>query len=1005
MEKMDLIELSDLYLAYKKAKSDAFFEAIHFDALAFSRYEERLHKNLIKLHKDLKSGAWWRDSSRIGGFLFAPKGIALPKSWSDAGSHFSTLDPCEDWRSKAAMTQDQPTADFRLVMAASIEYQVISALWILKVGHVYEASLDKNLSYGNRLRRRSSWRDAAGEGGINKDSLGLFKPYFSAYQAWRENGLKAIRVAIDSGRSVIAATMDAKRYYHNVSPEFLLRADYLDSISISLSPEQYSFTRNFINSLNVWYKSTPDFLVRPEGAIPVGLSASKVIANVALSEFDRRMRDSISPAYYGRYVDDIFIVVENVDGISSSQDFFKDLAEQFGDGLTFDSDTSITRFAPSYLSDSKVIFSPEKQKVFNLSGEFGLDLVGQIEQQIRQRSSEYKLLPVIPETTEGMLAKALLTSSDASLEADALRKADAVSIRRLGFAMLLGDVEAHARDLNPGSWLRIRETFYGMVARYVITPTGIFDYFNYILRVVGLAVSCGDHIKAAGLIVKFSEVLALVVRTVDADPSKLQLMVQLYARNLFQVSLQSSTVKGFKIVPAYLVLLRKIKKLSSIQTPAISNSPLREASNRLLFSDMGRRPYKEMWINHPATKGPRSPRAPSDLAVQKELRLGGLRRFIEVAERDYKKIYWPGVAFATRPLTIYEMTTVAPDLLSSPTLLRGALFALRGARSRRNGAPTIVDVKERGAQSLLSVPSQQKERVRVAIVSYLTELSDWHSALMGRPNRSLVRYKRFNKVINHILASDTKVDYLVFPEASVPRRWAFSASAKLAKSGVSFMAGLENENASGVFYNDALVALSTKWPGYNSHISYIQPKMLPAHEERKALKKVGRNLRSVAIKRARPVYKHGEHFFGLLICSDLTNIDNRRCFQGQVDTLFTLEWNQDVNSFSSLVEAAAQDLHAYIVQVNSRQYGDSRVRAPAVETFRRDVVQVKGGDEDYFVVAPLNISEIKKFHHSKGAKGNWKPLPIGFSMSSERKRSVVNAAASKKVQEMKKKKD
>ncbi|WP_427852168.1 RNA-directed DNA polymerase [Stenotrophomonas acidaminiphila] len=984
---MDFVELSDLYLAYKKAKSDAFFEAIHFDALAFSRYEEGLHKNLVRLLKGLKSGSWWRDPARIGGHLFAPKGIAFPSSWTKCGAgHFSSLDPCEDWRNKAKGSVEKPLADFRLIMSASVDYQVIGALWIIKVGHVFEATLDKDLSFGNRLRRRASWRDFSGEGGLNRDSLGLFTPYFSAYQAWRSNGLKAIRAAVLQGKKVIAATMDAKRYYHNVSPEFLLRPEYLSSAEVHLSSEQAEFTRLFIDSLNAWYRNTPDFQVRPEGALPVGLSASKVIANVALSEFDRRMSRALSPEYYGRYVDDIFIVVDAPDGISSSAEFFAWVSYKFGPDLVFDKETGTTRFMPAYLSDSRVEFSQDKQKVFRVSDEFGLDLVGQIEQQIRQRSSEYRLLPVIPETTEGMLGRALLTSSDASLEADALRKADAVSIRRLGFAMLLGDVEAHARDLSPSSWKKIRFTFYGMVERYVITPAGIFDYFNYIVRVLGLAVACGDYARASGLVAKFKEAASIIDETVDVDKAKFAKMRQLYARNFFQVSLQSSTVKGFQVLPSYLALLRQIKEISDIQTPRISKTPIKQASDRLLFSDMGRRAYKDMWINYPGTKGPRSPRVPSDLAVQRELRLGGLRRFTKIADRDYKKIYWPGVAFATRPLTIYEMTMVAPELLSSTVLLRSVIFALRGARSRGRGAPEILDVEGRSTQAIVSVPAPKKDIVRVAIVSYLTDQKDWEMALGGRPNRSLSRYKRFNKIVNSILSNETGLDYVVFPEASVPRRWAYSAAAKLAKSKVSFMAGLENQSASGYFYNDALVALHTRWPGYDSHISYIQPKMLPAHEERKALSSAGRMMRPVDLKKARPIYRHGDHFFGVLICSDLTNIDNRRCFQGCVDTLFALEWNRDVNSFSSLVEAAAQDLHAYIVQVNSRQYGDSRVRAPAVETYRRDVVQVKGGDEDYFVVAPLDISGIKKFHRSLGAGRSWKPLPIGFSMSKERRR-------------------
>lgn len=990
MANMEFIELSDLYLAYKKAKSDAFFESIHFDALAFSRYEERLHKNLVTLQKGLAAGSWWRDVSKFGGFLFAPKSMSKPDGPFERPLHFSTLDPSEDWRSSCKNAEIRPRAEFRLVMSASVDYQIVSALWILKVGHIFEGTLNKELSYGNRLRRHSSWRDPLGEGSINRDSLGLFAPYFSAYQAWKEKGLAAIRAAASAGKTVIAATMDARRYYHNVSPEFLLRPDYLNAINVRLTDEQVAFTRLFIDSLNDWYKTTPDYADRPEGALPVGLSASKLIANVALSEFDRRMQQSLKPEYYGRYVDDIFVVVEALPGITSSTDFFTWMCEKFGNGLRFDAANSVTSYSPPYLSDSRVDFSQDKQKVFRVSGDFGLDLVGQIEQQIRRRSSEYRLLPVLPESTEGMLVRALLTSSDASLEADALRKADAVSIRRLGFAMLLGDVEAHARDLNPASWRKTRNVFYGIVERYVITPSGIFDYFNYIVRVIGLAVSCGDMARAESIVDKFGSTVRLIEETVVYDSEKFERMVQLYARNLFQVSLQSSTVQGFKFSTSFIRLMKKIKAISQIQTPNASRTPLKDASQKLLFADMGRRPYKELWISHPSTRSPRSPRPPTDLASQRELRLGGLRRFTEIADRDYRKIYWPGVAFATRPLTAQEITTVAPGLLQSSVLLRSALFALRGARTKGRGVPSMVAVKERPSQVLISVPKKATDVVRIAIVSYLTEQADWESALIGRPNRTLERYKRFNGIINSILSSRTTVDYVVFPEASVPRKWASSAASKLARNGVSFLAGLENEAPSGPYYNDALVSLQTNWPGYGTALSYIQPKMHPAHEERKALAAVGRALRPVDLPRARPIYKHGSHFFGVLICSDLTNIDNRRSFQGHVDTLLALEWNKDINSFSSLVEAAAQDLHAYVVQVNSRQYGDSRVRAPAIESFNRDVVQVRGGDDDYFVIAPLDVSGIKVFHQlggksRKGAAKYWKPLPIGFEISKERR--------------------
>jgi hypothetical protein len=61
-----------------------------------------------------------------------------------------------------------------------------------------------------------------------------------------------------------------------------------------------------------------------------------------------------------------------------------------------------------YAHDSNLIFRGGKQKIFALSSFHGLDLIEHIREQIRAQSSEYRLLPVVPETGAEMASKALL---------------------------------------------------------------------------------------------------------------------------------------------------------------------------------------------------------------------------------------------------------------------------------------------------------------------------------------------------------------------------------------------------------------------------------------------------------------------------------------------------------------------------------------------------------------------------------------------------------------------
>ena len=121
----------------------------------------------------------------------------------------------------------------------------------------------------------------------------------------------------------------------------------------------------------------------------------------------------------------------------------------------------------------------------------------------------------------------------------------------------------------------------------------------------------------------------------------------------------------------------------------------------------------------------------------------------------------------------------------------------------------------------------------------------------------------------------------------------------------------------------------------------------------------------------------------------MTNIDYRAKFRGNVDAIIVPEWNSDTEMFGSLIEASAYDIHAFIVQCNDRQYGDTRIRIPAKKHHNRDIVRVKGGEEDFFVVGKLDIDKLRAFQSFNvsptGNEAPFKPVPAGFRIAKYRK--------------------
>jgi hypothetical protein len=166
-----------------------------------------------------------------------------------------------------------------------------------------------------------------------------------------------------------------------------------------------------------------------------------------------------------------------------------------------------------------------------------------------------------------------------------------------------------------------------------------------------------------------------------------------------------------------------------------------------------------------------------------------------------------------------------------------------------------------------------------------------------------------------------------------------------------------------------------------------QDKQRPALQEEKELfQHAGIRLSPAETWQTPPILRHGQFQFSILICSELTNIAYRTALRGKIDALFVPEWNKDTETFNALVESAALDIHAYIIQCNNRIFGDSRIRAPYKLSFQRDIVRIKGGKNDYFVIGEIDISELRQFQSNHRSPGEpFKPVPDGFKISNDRK--------------------
>lgn len=1002
-ENANFISEADLYVAYRKAKIDMYYERDHVTAIAFCEYEEQLDESLKSLHAALNNPepTWMHALEFVGEYGYIPKslGPSDPKKEPEPAS-FIHSDPDAAWR---ALSQQCPhKAEFRLIGRHPVAFHVVSALWIQKVGHLYDGVL-KDCAYGSRLRRK---RHKAGKpSGPSYTSLGSFRPYSFGFRAWRENGLRSIHKALDDGKSVIAVTADLRSFYHEVSPEYLLHPTFLKEFGIQLTDDQWLFTKQLIEAMRTWAANTPEHREEPSRGMPVGLSAPRVIANALLAGFDAMIQHELAPLYYGRYVDDVLLVLDNQRGMASDEDVWRHISERSHGMVEVGEDKGEPAYwiQLSYSATSRLRFAGNKQKVFSLKGSSGKSLLNSISRTVAETSSDWRLLPDLPGDSDELTNDFVTAGQDATEEVDNLRKSDGMSLRRLAFALRLRNLEAVERDLRPDQWKSHRDKFFQLALDHMITVPGLFAYGPYLSRLVGLAVACRDWEHAEAVVSRLISLFQILGES-KHDSDQLESCKPLMLEACMEATIKA--IGNGKYTAAELNgLLAAFENELFLDTP--SAKKCLALGKRLYASDLAREAFREIWLDdaddedvHAVRKAEWNVRLPQD--VGNIFRLEDAKEFLGKTRLGRKGVP-RAIAFPTRPFDPGEIVLLDQACLTNAKQLNRWVKALRGSELQFDdeggdaGSPgvdeTIVAISNRG------MPASPM----VAVPCFETKAVSWIASVSNTPDPDPDRYFRLNRLVNDVIRGRQNVQYLILPELALPRRWFNRLAHKLSHNGISLIAGLEYLHfkpasrkakaalagiATGLVSNQVRASLVTDVLGYRTHMIYVQEKERPAPAEEAELHTIAGKLLKPKYEPARKaIIQHGSFRFGILICSELTNIDFRQRLRGEIDALFVPEWNKDTNSFASLVEASALDIHCFVVQANNRIYGDCRIRAPFAEPYQRDVVRVKGGEMDYFVIGKLDVPGLRAFQSNFRSPegGVYKPVPDGFVPAPGRK--------------------
>ena len=395
-----ILDLNDLVkVAYKKLKQMVHFEKhplVLRQRLAEFECEGDFEERLQVVGKVAKSKTphetaqfkKWLEDIR---FDVIPKGVEGPKKPEEGqGSFVSNVTSAPMHRvTKVNYMFDGP-----------IELHLLSVLWLMIEGPEYDHTLSEHCS-GSRLHQFV--------GNDEDHSAYLFKKYHELYAKWRDSGIQKARDLLsDDRQSLCVVGLDVQEYYYRIQLDWeVLRTqikrpvpsgplqDFLMDRQLkggNLFRCIEEICKSYREKLNPMLAVTHPDLPEAATCLPIGLSASPVIANWYLKEFDDAILNNIRPAYYGRYVDDILMVVAMSESPEESDPIMSFMNRVLVSTGILKWDEENARFE---LRSRPGLFLQKKKCILQFfDAEHSTAGLEKFQKQIEENASNFALLPV-----------------------------------------------------------------------------------------------------------------------------------------------------------------------------------------------------------------------------------------------------------------------------------------------------------------------------------------------------------------------------------------------------------------------------------------------------------------------------------------------------------------------------------------------------------------------------------------------------------------------------------
>lgn len=1005
-----------IYLAYKKLKSNVYYDKtalplrdniVEFEDGTQNEIENKLNVIIDKLLQE-NDNEWEKYKQDI---LSSMEVIVLPKKIKNIDEE-RNVDDTIIFNNKK--NENIKIDKYQYFLKFGVIGHILGVLWILLIGKYLDKEVSKS-SYGNRLRE-----DIYDEKKISS-GIGLFKPYFYQYEQWRDNSLEIAKQTLNQDEDVVILTMDLKNFYYSVyygKEEFdsFLDENFKNNrLLVRLNEFVYHVIKDYTEKIYARVKDENLLLIEENVNIeeltllPIGFLPSNILANWRLNKFDRAIKDILNPLYYGRYVDDI-IIVNKIDreskiykekiskGICNKSDLIEyyfvncraiETACEKGNNIFLkDNNTDKVEYKinPIYIKDkylSKICLQNKKMKVFYFDSTSTEALIKCFQKEIAKNVSEFRYLPRL----DSIIDESDFEKVFEIERTDSINKINAIQNIELNKYEL-------SKFLSKYIWIssmtKSTDDLKEKEDKFFKVFKGDILIKNYTLweKLFEVLIIKERYDKYLDLYKEIKNAIEKINEKKQVNSNILSCRKSLY---LFVKSAIFRTLA-----------LSWGKKVNKLVNDIVKNSDdIDEMINIDKIKNYRLMYYKTRMINKQLIPMCIDFILENQLIVPKEIfeiNLFDLKDIIKFLSKDdiskeskYKynptMIQPQEIAFVFQCQKLKNNNKENTEKEDSFDVDYNDVSQIYMDVNYGNGKTSdfLTDIiKEKDINDKLKITSNEfkykaiyvktenKDTLKVGIGNVKLKEENFKQVLENNSNRLYNRYKDLECLLREALKNN--VDLLVLPESYVPYEWLPVLTKFSAKNQIGIITGIEhfitNKNGDipqpydkcSVVHNlTAIILPYQKDEEYK--YSYLRLHEKTDLSPREKLYMEGYGFLT-STKNEIELFCWNNIWFSVFCCYELTSVQNRAVFQSYADMLVAIEWNKDIRYFSNIIESASRDIHCYCIQVNSSNYGDSRIVQPTKTDFM-DKVRVKGGENSIILVDSINIKDLRDYQKKK----------------------------------------